>query len=308
MKNLISKKLSGPGFVIVVHSPKGGCGKSTTAVNLVANLISKGYSVQAIDLDIQGNMNAACTSYFQNFMEDGYGRLKVKHNPIINSKDAYEKMTNNLKNTIKNPKETRKVGDELIQVRVPLELLTELPYLREENDFVIIDTPGIENPFLTQLILLAELSIVPVNASNYDLLSLGRLVNNIVSSASNFNIDTATLPIMSVINMCDKRDAIAKQVRASLDMTGLPCAETIVPRRNHYRKITFSEMIGDNLDAGKPYFKGPKRDAQPCIEDQNNLLTEIFYFLEHGVLPHHNESVDDEPFEESESVAQVAGE
>lgn len=307
MKNLVGKKINGPGYVIVVHSPKGGCGKSTTAANLVASLMSSGYSVQAIDMDVQGNMNAACTSYFQNFMEDGYGRLKVKHTPIINSKDAYDKMSMNLTRAITNPKAGRQVGDELIQMRVPLELLTEMPYLREENDFIIIDTPGIENPFLTQLILLADLTIVPVNASNFDLQSLGRLVVSIVNTATNLNIDPTTIPIMSLINMCDKRDAIAKQVRSSLDMTGLPCAETIVPRRNHYRKITFSEIIGDASDAGKPYFKGPKRDTEPCIEDQKNLLTEIFYFLQHNKLPHQDESVDDGVVEESEVVTQAEG-
>ena len=68
MKNLVSKKIDGPGYVIVVHSPKGGCGKSTTSANLVATLISNGYSVQAIDLDQQGNFKSACNSYFQNYM------------------------------------------------------------------------------------------------------------------------------------------------------------------------------------------------------------------------------------------------
>lgn len=299
MKNLVGKKIEGQGYVIVVHSPKGGCGKSTTSSNLVASLISQGYSVQAIDLDQQGNTKAACNSYFQNYMEDGFGRLKIKHSPIINSQDAYNKMSQSLMRSVLDPKATRKQGDELIQVRVPLELLTEIPYLREENDFIIIDTPGIENPFLTQLILLADLTIVPVLASNFDMIALGGLVTNLVSTARTIGIDPSTIPLMSVINMCDKRDAIAKQVRASLDMSGLPCAETIIPRRNHYRKITFSEIVAESTDAGKPYFKGPKRDILPCIEDQESLLEEIFYFLTNGFLPKNtNTSEEAENFNE----------
>lgn len=285
VKNLVSKKLDCPGYLIVVHSPKGGCGKSTTSSNLIASLVSKGYSVQAIDLDPQGNTKAACNSYFQNYMEDGFGRLKIKHNPILNSQDAYNRMAQNLKRSLLEPNAARKQGEEMMQVRVPLELLTEIPYLREENDFIVIDTPGMENPFLTQLILLSDLTIVPVLASNFDLVALTGLVLNLVSTAQTLNIDTSAIPIMSLINMCDKRDALAKQVRVLLNESGLPCADTIVPRRNHYRKITFSETFGEVEDAGKPYFKGSKRDVSPCIEDQESLLAEIFYFLEHGILP-----------------------
>lgn len=305
MKNLVSKNFDGPGYVIVVHSPKGGCGKSTTSANLVASLISRGYSVQAIDLDVQGNFKSACNSYFNQFMEDGYGRLKVSHDPIINSEEAYNKMSLNLTNSIRNPNASRSAGDELMQVRVPVGLLTEIQYLRNENDFIVIDTPGIENPFLTQLILLSEITIVPVLPSNYDITALSRLVLSLVSTAKTLNIDNSDIPIVSMINMCDKRDAMAKKIRESLNMSGLPCTHTIIPQRQHYRKMTFTGIIGDVSDAGKPYFIGPKRSVAPCIEDQESLLNEILYFLEHRVLP-------EPPTDNEESVeeltAQEAGE
>lgn len=285
MKNLVSKKIDGPGYVIVVHSPKGGCGKSTNSSNLVATLISRGYSVQAIDIDQQGNFKSACNSYFQNYMQDGYGRLKVKHDPIINSEEAYNKMSANLRRSITDPNAGRNAGDELMQVRVPIGLLTEIQYLREENDFIVIDTPGIENPFLTQLILLSDLTIVPVLPSNYDINALSRLVLSLVSTANTLAIDPADIPIISMLNICDKRDPMAKQIREALNLSGLPCTNTIIPQRQHYRKMTFTGVIGDMSDAGKPYFSGPKRSVAPCIEDQESLLNEIFYYLEHRVLP-----------------------
>lgn len=285
MKNLVSKKIDGPGYVIVVHSPKGGCGKSTTSANLVATLISNGYSVQAIDLDQQGNFKSACNSYFQNYMQDGYGRLKVKHDPIINSEESYNKMSLNLRRSISEPKAGRNTGDELMQVRVPLALLSEIEYLREENDFIVIDTPGIENPFLTQLILLANLTVVPVLPSNYDILALSRLVSSLVNTANTLGVNPASIPIISMINICDKRDPMVKQIREALNMTGLPCTETVVPQRQQYRRMTFTGVLGDMSDAGKPYFVGPKRAVAPCVEDQESLINEIFYYLEHGVLP-----------------------
>ncbi len=305
MKNLVSKKLEAPGFVIVVHSPKGGCGKSTTSSNLVATLISNGYSVQAIDIDQQGNFKSACNSYFQNYMQDGYGRLKVKHDPIINSEESYNKMSLNLKRSMKDPNAARNTGDELMQVRVPIGLLTEINYLREENDFIVIDTPGIENPFLTQLILVSDVTIVPVLPSNYDINALNRLVVSLVNTATSLKFDTENIPVISMLNICDKRDPMVKYIRETLNLSGLPCTQTIIPQRQHYRRMTFTGIIGDMSDAGKPYFSGAKRSVEPCIEDQQSLINEIFYYLEHGVLP--ELSKENENFNE-ELTPQEAGE
>ena len=44
---------------ITLANHKGGCAKTTTALNLAVALASKGARVLAVDLDLQGNLSAA---------------------------------------------------------------------------------------------------------------------------------------------------------------------------------------------------------------------------------------------------------
>lgn len=44
---------------ITLANHKGGCAKTTTALNLSVALAAKGARVLAVDLDLQGNLSAA---------------------------------------------------------------------------------------------------------------------------------------------------------------------------------------------------------------------------------------------------------
>ena len=44
---------------IVIANHKGGCAKTTTALNIAVALAAKGSRVLAVDLDLQGNLSAA---------------------------------------------------------------------------------------------------------------------------------------------------------------------------------------------------------------------------------------------------------
>ena len=45
---------------IVLANHKGGCAKTTTALNIAVTLAGAGSRVLAVDIDPQGNLSAAC--------------------------------------------------------------------------------------------------------------------------------------------------------------------------------------------------------------------------------------------------------
>lgn len=280
--NLVSKKIQGNGYLIVVSTPKGGAGKTTLATNITANLVMNGFSVQFIDIDKQQNGATVCNSMLANYMQEGYGRLKVKGMPILDSDLATSKMSMNLLKSIRSPSSSFKKGDDLIETRVPLELLAELPYLKQESDFVIIDTPGISNPFITQLIVASNLTLVPVQPSGFDYQTLNLLVNDLVVTGRALGADVSKLPIISILNnVKGAKCSIADVMRNALNESGLPCANSQIPSRKHYATITLPTSASN----AKPYYIGPKARTEKIILEQDNLLKEIFYYLEHGSLP-----------------------
>lgn len=50
---------------IVIANHKGGCAKTTTALNLAVVLANQGSRVLAVDLDPQGNLSVACGADLQ---------------------------------------------------------------------------------------------------------------------------------------------------------------------------------------------------------------------------------------------------
>lgn len=280
--NLVNKKLEGDGYLIVVSTPKGGAGKTTLATNLTSNLISKGFSVQFIDIDKQQNGLTVCNSLLSNHMQEGFGRLKVKGMPILDSDLTSHKMSLNLRQSVLSPNSSFKKGDDMIETRVPLELLAELPYLKKESDFVIIDTPGISNPFITQLICASDLTIIPVQPSGFDFQTLSLLVDDLIRTGTKLGADVSTLPIISVLNNVKGQSCtIADSMRDVLNENGLPTANTQIVSRKHYAAITLPTAKGD----AKPYYLGPKSRTEKVIEEQDELLGEVLYFLNNGSLP-----------------------
>lgn len=285
--NLVNKKLEGDGFLIVVSTPKGGAGKTTLSTNLTANLISKGFSVQFIDIDKQQNGLSVCNSLLSSHMKEGFGRLKVKGTPILDSDLTSHRMSLNLRQSVLSPSSSFKKGDDMIETRVPLELLAELPYLKKESDFVIIDTPGISNPFITQLICASDLTLIPVQPSGFDFQTLTLLIDDLLKTGSKLGADVSKLPIISVLNNVKGQNcSIADSLREVLNESGLPTANTQIVSRKHYAAITLPCSKGD----AKPYYLGPKSRTEKVIEEQDSLLAEVLYFLKNGCLPVYEDS------------------
>ncbi len=135
--------------IVVVGNEKGGSGKSTTAMHLVAALMHDGQRVASLDLDAR---QATLTRYLENrqqFMARGGIRLLMPTHTAIPHSSAgtvYSAQTEEKEN-----------------------LETALSAVIHSHDFVVIDTPGSDN-FLSRLgHSFADTLITPLNDSFVDL-------------------------------------------------------------------------------------------------------------------------------------------
>lgn len=138
-----------PAQIIVVGNVKGGTGKSTTSMHLIAGLLHAGYLVGSLDLDFP---QATLTQYINNRRDHveakGTGLPLPEHRVLKTS-------------TVSN----RDVAFAEDEANVD-ECLGELG---EKNDFIIIDTPGGHNNLSFCAHSYADTIITPMNDSFVDL-------------------------------------------------------------------------------------------------------------------------------------------
>ena len=135
--------------IFVVGNEKGGAGKTTVSMHLIASLLGLGFKVASMDVD---SRQRSLTRYVQNRLatenKHQFGLLLPNHF-LIKSSDA---LTMDEKHEVEN--------------RYFMNALAEAS---NEADFIIIDTPG-SNSFLSRLAhSYAHTIITPINDSFIDL-------------------------------------------------------------------------------------------------------------------------------------------
>ncbi len=135
---------SGKTHFIIFANEKGGTGKSTTAVHTAVALVATGYDVAAIDLDTR---QRTMTRYLDNREATARRRGIALPSP-------------------------RHVALDLM---TPAGLEQEIARLGRDADFVIIDTPGRDDPVSRAAISRADTIVTPINDSFVDLDLLGQV-------------------------------------------------------------------------------------------------------------------------------------
>ncbi len=129
---------------IVFANEKGGTGKSTTAVHVAVALAATGHRVAAIDLD---HRQKTLTRYLDN--REGTARRLGKDLPTANH-----------------------VVPSLL---TPAGLDQEIARIGSNADFIIIDTPGRDDPLTRAAISRADTIVTPINDSFVDLDLIGQV-------------------------------------------------------------------------------------------------------------------------------------
>ena len=200
--------------IIALINQKGGCGKTTTAVNLSACLAHHGKKVLLIDLDPQGHASLA--------LGVSPEEISFRMASVLSQEAAIEEIL------IKGPYPGLDLAPSNLRLAALEQQLSGLPQ-REERlleslrrlpwsyDLIVIDAPPSLGLLSFNALRVADEVIVPVDASAFSLHGLNRLLDtlDLLQERTGQTIDVSALATLSsktrfaqeVVEILDKRFA-----------------------------------------------------------------------------------------------------
>ena len=194
------------GKIIAVANQKGGVGKTTTSITLIAMLAKKGKKVMLIDADPQGNATSGLG--IEKEMEKSVYELLVEDIP---AKEVIK--DTNIKNLKICPSNINLAGAEVELVSMisrEQRLKEKLEEVKEEYDYIIIDCPPSLGLITLNAFTAANSVLIPIQCEYYALEGLGQLINtiNIVKKHLNKSLEIEG----ALLTMYDIRTNLSNQV------------------------------------------------------------------------------------------------
>lgn len=245
------------GIVISVINNKGGCGKTTTTVNLAVALSRRGKKVLVVDLDSQCNSSACFKMGLgEDFIRKTlFDLLELTKDPGDMSDYIYDTAYDGVF-LLPNLSVTAAQGPKIITTGSnSLSILKDRlrQYALDNYDYTIIDCPPNLEVFVIIGLIASDFAIVPTEAgSKFSLQGLIKAKDFIDDINRQFNPDLRFLRLL--ITKADSRTSICKTIIASIRRAFLKAHvfETVVPFNTDFQKAEAANMSIFKYRIGAP--------------------------------------------------------
>ncbi len=217
--------------IISICNHKGGCAKTTTVVNIAAELVNLGYKVLIIDNDYQANLTTSVG-------------FKTDQESLVNSLRGKKSLRKTIKkctildglDIIPNNSEVGNCDLALIKMKNCKRLLSNLieeENLKDDYDFILIDCPPSQSITTINALVASDSIIIPMEPSLFNMQGLKSLSKTIKLIQNTFNkklkvdydfilIDCPPSQSITTINALVASDSIIIPMEPSLfNMQGL---------------------------------------------------------------------------------------
>jgi chromosome partitioning protein len=198
-------------YIFTLTNAKGGCGKTTVALNLAVCFARAGNRTLAIDLDQQGNLSAGLGVDLNKLNLTAH-RLLINEVPeirryLVEIRPLLHLLPNSIDIEADDLLEAKKVNRELLLRR---QLKPALP----DFDVVIIDTPPAMRAATVNALVVADSMIIPIDSSSFALLGMNQLLKTIAAISETHN---PSLKINVLTTMFNKRQNLDKIIRQQVE-------------------------------------------------------------------------------------------
>jgi len=213
--------------IVSIFNPKGGVGKTTTAINLAASLAIAERKTLLVDADPQGNATSGVGI-------DKGSLTKSLYDVLIDGVPASEVVVPDAQLPFLHvlPASQDLVGAELELIAIgerETVLRRALATIRDQYEFILIDCPPSLGLVTLNVLSAADAVVIPIQCEYYALEGISQLLNTIRVVQQNFNPDFQIDGVL--LTMYDNRLNLSKQVVAEArEYFGAKVFRTVIPR------------------------------------------------------------------------------